>query len=56
MGPSKGKGRPDIRCNILEEKVAVWGIKRTKVYNYTPKCCTIVAPWLIERRIGTKDL
>jgi hypothetical protein len=55
MGPGEGKwgtGGPGIRCHILQEKVAVWKIKRTKV-----RLSAVAAAWLIERGFtDTKDL
>lgn len=54
-GPAEGKwgsAGPGIRCDMLEDKVAVWRIRRTKVK------LSALAAWALVRdgRIGWRDL
>ncbi|RPA96557.1 UDP-Glycosyltransferase/glycogen phosphorylase [Choiromyces venosus 120613-1] len=54
-GPGEGKwgsGGPGIRCSFLEEKVAVWRIRRTKVR------LSALAAWLLvqDGKLTWKDL
>ncbi|KAA8906724.1 hypothetical protein FN846DRAFT_710716 [Sphaerosporella brunnea] len=55
MGPGEGKsgtGGPGIRCDILQENVAVWRVRRTRV-----RLSVIAAAWLVEKKfIDWKDL
>ncbi|KAF8253496.1 UDP-Glycosyltransferase/glycogen phosphorylase [Wilcoxina mikolae CBS 423.85] len=55
MGPGEGKwgtGGPGIRCDILEEKVAVWRVRKTRM-----RLSAMAASWLVEQGLlEWKDL
>ncbi|KAI5813184.1 hypothetical protein BZA77DRAFT_334948 [Pyronema omphalodes] len=41
-----GTGGPGIRCDILEEKVAVWRVRKTKM-----RLSAMAASWLVQRKL-----
>lgn len=55
LGPGEGKwgvGGPGIRCDVLEEKVAVWRVRKTKM-----RLSAMAASWLVEQGLlDWKDL